>query len=80
VSIVRSGREGRGVAARELRYGVADEAGFVAEVASGVEFGAKIEAGVDRDVGKEEAGTSDCMLPPTRPGGGGDKTWFVSTS
>lgn len=78
--MVRSGREGRGVIARELRNGVADTVGLGTEVTSGVEFGVKIEVGVDRDAGRGEAGTSNGKLPPTRPCGDGDKAWFVSIS
>jgi hypothetical protein len=78
--MVRSGREGRGAVARELRNGVADTVELGAEVTSAAEFGVKIEVGADRDVGRGEAGTSNCKLPPTRPCGDGDKAWFASTS
>jgi hypothetical protein len=82
VSIVRSGREGRGVVARVLRNGVADTEEFGAEFTSGVEFKVMTEEdiGVARDVGTGEAGISNCMLPPTRPGGSGDEAWFASMS
>ena len=80
--MVRSGSEGRGVVTRVLRNAFTDIDGFGAEFASAVEFEVITEEGmgVDRDVGKGEAGTSNCMLPPTRPGGGGDEAWFVSNS
>jgi hypothetical protein len=82
VSMVRSGREGRGVVAGMLRNGVADADRFGAELTSGKEFEVTIEEdmGMERDVGRGEAGTSNCMLPPARPGGGGDKAWFASIS
>jgi hypothetical protein len=31
------------------------------------------DIGTDRDMGMGEAGISNCKLPPTRPGGSGDK-------
>jgi hypothetical protein len=82
VSMVSSGSEGRGVVTRVLRNALTDIDAFGAEFASVVEFWVITEEGmgVGRDVGRGEAGTSNCMLPPTRPGGGGDNTWFVSSS
>jgi hypothetical protein len=82
VSMVRSGREGRGAVTRVLRNAFTDTDGFGAGFASAAEFGVITEeaTGVDKDVGKGEAGTSNCMLPPTRPAGGGDKAWFISNS
>jgi hypothetical protein len=82
VSMVRSGSEGRGVATRVLRNAFTDIDASGAEFASVVEFGVISEEGmgVGTDVGKGEAGTSNCMLPPTRPGGGGDNAWLVSSS
>lgn len=67
---------------RVPRNGVADTDAFGTEFTSGVEFKFMTEEdiGIDRDVGRAEAGISNCMLPPTRPGGSGDKAWFASTS
>lgn len=61
--------------ARVLRNGVADTDAFGTEFTIGVEFKVMTEEdiGIDRDVGREQTGISNCMLPPTRPGGSGDK-------
>lgn len=68
--------------ARVLWNGVADTDAIGAEFTSGVEFKVMTEEdmGIERDVGRGEAGISNCMLPPTRPGGSGDKAWFASMS
>jgi hypothetical protein len=72
---VRSGREGRGAVARGLRNGAADTDAVGTEFTIGVEFKVMTEEdiGIDRDAGRGEAGISNCMVPPTRPGGSGDK-------
>jgi hypothetical protein len=62
------------VVTRVLRNAFTDIDVFGEESARAVEFDVITEGmGVDRDVGKGEVGTSNCMLPPTRPGGGGDE-------
>jgi hypothetical protein len=76
--MVRSGCEGRGLVTGVLT----DIDVFGTGFARAVEFEVITEEGmeVDRDVGKRETGTYNCMLPPTHTGGGSDATWFVSTS